>query len=128
MARLDLPAASVDVVTVGYGLRNVPDYRAALAEIARVLRPGGRLHTLDFYRPGSALWRVLFLGYLSVAGNAVGWLWHREPIVYGYIARSIDHFTSWRSFADAREVAGFAGEAVRRKLLGGVALHRARRR
>jgi demethylmenaquinone methyltransferase / 2-methoxy-6-polyprenyl-1,4-benzoquinol methylase len=133
MARLDrrdvsVPDASVDVVTAGYGLRNAPDHRAALAEIARVLRPGGRLHTLDFYRPERALWRRLFLGYLSVAGSAVGWLWHGEPVVYGYIARSIDHFVSWRAFGAALEEAGFAVERVHRKLLGGIALHRARRR
>ncbi|HET7456952.1 MAG TPA: class I SAM-dependent methyltransferase, partial [Gemmatimonadaceae bacterium] len=102
MSRLDGVAdASVDLVTAGYGFRNVPDFRAAVAECARVLEPGGRLLTLDFYRPESALWRVLFLGYLRVAGDLVGWLWHREPVVYGYIARSIDHFVSWREFSAA---------------------------
>ena len=129
MTRLDGVAdASVDLVTAGYGFRNVPDFRAALAECARVLRPGGRLLTLDFYRPESALWRALFLGYLRVAGDLVGWLWHREPVVYGYIARSIDHFVSWREFAAALEQSGFVVERVRRHLLGGIAMHAARRR
>jgi demethylmenaquinone methyltransferase/2-methoxy-6-polyprenyl-1,4-benzoquinol methylase len=129
MTRLDGVAdASVDLVTAGYGFRNVPDFRAALAECARVLKPGGRLLTLDFYRPESAPWRALFLAYLRVAGDVVGWLWHREPVVYGYIARSIDHFVSWREFAAALEQSGFVVERVRRHLLGGIAMHAARRR
>jgi demethylmenaquinone methyltransferase/2-methoxy-6-polyprenyl-1,4-benzoquinol methylase len=129
MTRLDGVAdASVDLVTAGYGFRNVPDFRAALADCARVLKPGGRLLTLDFYRPESAVWRVLFLGYLRVTGDAVGWLWHREPVVYGYIAKSIDHWVTWRQFATALEETGFTVERVRRHLLGGIAVHVARKK
>jgi demethylmenaquinone methyltransferase/2-methoxy-6-polyprenyl-1,4-benzoquinol methylase len=128
MTGLDLPDGSVDLVTAGYGFRNVPDFRAALAESARVLRPGGRLVTLDFYRPEPVLWRRLLLGYLRLAGDLVGWLWHREPVVYGYIARSIEHFVSWQSFSRALEDAGFEVERVRRRLFGGVAEHVATRR
>ena len=51
MTSLPLPPASVDVVTTGYGLRNVPDLDRAIAEIARVLRPGGRFLSLDFEKP-----------------------------------------------------------------------------
>ncbi len=54
MTALPLPDACVDVVTTGYGLRNVPDLDAALREIHRVLKPGGRLLSLDFNRPSSA--------------------------------------------------------------------------
>lgn len=128
MARLDAPDGSADLVTAGYGFRNVPDFRAALAEVARVLRPGGRLVTLDFYRPEPPLWRHLLLGYLRAAGDLVGWLWHREPVVYGYIARSIDHWVSWQSFSRALGDSGFEVERVRRKLFGGVAEHVARKR
>jgi ubiquinone/menaquinone biosynthesis methyltransferase len=127
MMHLDVADASIDVVTAGYALRNVPDPRAAIAEIARVLVPGGRLYTLDFYRPASAWWRRLFLGYLSAAGNLVGWLWHDEPVVYGYIARSVDHFMTADAFSAALAEGGFAVDRVSRKLLGGIALHSARR-
>jgi ubiquinone/menaquinone biosynthesis methyltransferase len=127
MMRLDVPDASVDVVTAGYALRNVPDPRAAIREIARVLVPGGRLYTLDFYRPAAAWWRRLFLGYLSAAGNLVGWLWHKEPVVYGYIARSVDHFMTADQFSATLEANGFALGRVSRKLLGGIAVHSARR-
>jgi demethylmenaquinone methyltransferase/2-methoxy-6-polyprenyl-1,4-benzoquinol methylase len=128
MSALGVDAASVDAITAGYGLRNVPQFESAIREIARVLKPGGVLATLDFYRPESRVWRSLFLTYLKAAGNWVGWLWHREPVVYGYIAPSIDHFVSWQRFSATLEQYGLRVESVRVKLLGGVALHFARRR
>ena len=128
MMHLDLPDESVDLVTAGYGLRNVPDHERALAELARVLRPGGHLLTLDFYRPRGALWRRLFLGYLAAAGGVVGWLWHREPVVYAYIARSIERWLDVDDFAAALERAGFEVLAERVYLRGGVATHVARSR
>ena len=127
LTMLDVPDASVDVITAGYALRNVPDYERGVSEMARVLKPGGVVATLDFYRPESSPWRRLFVFYLSIAGNWVGWLWHREPVVYGYIARSIEHFVSWQRFSAALEANGLRVETVRTKLLGGVAIHVARK-
>jgi demethylmenaquinone methyltransferase/2-methoxy-6-polyprenyl-1,4-benzoquinol methylase len=123
MGALDVESRSVDLITAGYGYRNVPDHRAALREAARVLRPGGTLVTLDFYRPEFALWRVLFLWYLRTAGNIVGWLWHREPVAYGYIAPSIESFVSWRTFKEDLRDTGFEVPVVYRYLFGAVAIH-----
>jgi len=128
MSHLDVPDASVDVITAGYAFRNVPDHDAALAEAARVLRPGGRLFTLDFYRPRNVVWRRLFVGYLTIAGSIIGWLWHRAPVVYAYLGPSVDHFVSWQAFSRSLEAAGFVVEGVTPKLLGGIAIHRARKR
>lgn len=128
MMAIDVADSSVDIVMAGYGVRNVPDPRGAVREMARVMKPGGTLVTLDFYRPQFALWRRLLLGYLTIAGNAVGWLWHRDPVVYGYISRSIDHFMSWQSFSALLEREGFAVQRVVRHLGGGIALHVATRR
>lgn len=127
MTALPLASGSVRAITAGYGFRNVPDFRAAIAECARVLAPGGTLLVLDFYRPRSAAWRALFLGYLRVAGHFVGWLWHGEGVVYGYIAPSIAMFVDARTFARTLEQAGFDRIEVREKLFGGVALHVAHR-
>lgn len=128
MMALDVPSASVDVLMAGYGVRNVPDPATSVREMARVMRAGATLVTLDFYRPEFALWRRVLLSYLTVAGNAVGWLWHRDPVVYGYISRSIDHFMSWQSFSALLEREGFAVKRVVRHLGGGIALHVATRR
>jgi ubiquinone/menaquinone biosynthesis methyltransferase len=127
MTALDVADASIDLVTAGYALRNVPDYRLALREIARVLRPSGRFLSLDFYRPENTLWRRAFLAYLSAAGNTVGWLWHREPVVYGYIAHSVNHYVSITDFNSALAETGFTVKRVYRRLYGGIAVHHALR-
>jgi demethylmenaquinone methyltransferase/2-methoxy-6-polyprenyl-1,4-benzoquinol methylase len=121
------PDHSADLITAGYAFRNGPPLQVALREAARVLRPDGILASLDFYRPTSAIWRFLFLGYLRAAGNLVGWWWHREPVAYGYIASSIDAFVSAREFSAALSSAGFEVLETRTKLFGGISLHVARR-
>jgi demethylmenaquinone methyltransferase/2-methoxy-6-polyprenyl-1,4-benzoquinol methylase len=128
LARLALADASVDVITAGYAVRNAPDPRQALGELARVLRRGGRLYVLDFFRPPSRLWRALYLGYLRATGAAVGWWWHRRPAAYEYIAASIAHFVSCTDFVQWLLAAGFSVEWIRPKLRGGVALISAIRR
>lgn len=125
---LAVPDRSVDVVTVGYGLRNTPGYQRGLNEIARVLKPGGWLLCLDFYRPASRLWRTLFFAYLTWCGNLLGWLWHAEPAVYGYVVRSVAQYLSWREFSAALEQRGFAVQDARPKLRGGICIHVARLR
>ncbi|MFI5311037.1 MAG: ubiquinone/menaquinone biosynthesis methyltransferase [Gemmatimonadales bacterium] len=123
MTHLDLADGTVDAISAGYAFRNAPDHLTALREAARVLRPGGVMVTLDFYRPASPLWRALLLGYLRAAGNTVGWWWHREPVAYGYIAPSIAAFVSWQEFNEALAATGFDVDRVRRFVLGGVAIH-----
>jgi demethylmenaquinone methyltransferase / 2-methoxy-6-polyprenyl-1,4-benzoquinol methylase len=120
-----LPAASgsIDVITAGYGFRNVPDLDAAVRECARVLKPGGTLGSLDFFLPDNALWRALFLWYLRVSGNVVGWWWHRTPAIYGYIARSIASFVTAEQFTILLQRHGFRVVQTRSMLLGGTALH-----
>lgn len=123
MATLPAPDASVDVITAGYGFRNVPDLEAAVRECARVLRPGGTLGSLDFFLPQNAAWRALFLWYLRTSGNVVGWWWHRTPAIYGYIARSIDAFVTARDFTALLQRNGFRVVEQRSMLLGGIGLH-----
>jgi demethylmenaquinone methyltransferase/2-methoxy-6-polyprenyl-1,4-benzoquinol methylase len=126
MLQLPVRDAAVDAVTVGYGIRNAPDHGAALDEIGRVLRPGGLLLILDFYRPRNRLWRTLYLRYLAVAGRLYGWLWHRQSVAYGYVAPSIEHYLSWQDLSAALEDRGFVVKRVHRKLFGGIAIHVAR--
>lgn len=128
LTRLDLGDATMDVVLAGYAFRNVPNLTQALAEMARVLRPGGQLLTLDFYRPEGALWRAVFLRYLQLSGSVVGWWWHRTPVLYAYIAHSIRHFMTRAEFSSALETAGFSVERDQSHLLGGIVLHHAVRR
>ena len=128
MSAIPARDGSAHLITGGYALRNAPDWRAAIAECARVLAPGGVLATLDFYRPAGAMWRTLFLAYLRVAGEIVGRAWHGHGIVYGYIAPSIAHFTTVGEFEGELASQGFSLEARATHLLGGVAWHVARKR
>lgn len=122
-AALPAASASIEVLTAGYGFRNVPDLDAAVRECARVIKPGGTLGSLDFFLPPNALWRALFLWYLRVSGNIVGWWWHRTPAIYGYIARSIASFVTAEQFSALLQQHGFRIVQTRRMLLGGTALH-----
>jgi demethylmenaquinone methyltransferase/2-methoxy-6-polyprenyl-1,4-benzoquinol methylase len=126
MAALPFPTASFDVVTTGYGLRNVPDLGVAIAEIARVLRPGGVLLSLDFDRPRSRVVRAAYLAYLSTVGGALGWLLHGDPDTYRYIPASIATYPGAAAVADLMRARGFV-RAERHRVLGGLmAIHLAR--
>jgi demethylmenaquinone methyltransferase/2-methoxy-6-polyprenyl-1,4-benzoquinol methylase len=127
MMALPIRSGSAAAVTVGYGFRNTPDVRGALDEVARVLRPGGGLFSLDFFRPEFAAWRQAYLTYLRVAGRAVGRWWHAEPESYGYIARSLGHWLTPGEFEQILQASGFRIERVSRHLGGGICLHAARR-
>lgn len=127
MAALPFASSAFDVVTTGYGLRNVPDLPAALDEIHRVLRPGGVLCSLDFDRPERTWLRVVYLGYLTVVGSALGLVLHRDPDTYRYIPASIRRYPGGKGVRDLLRAAGFR-EAEHLPVFGGLmAIHRARR-
>jgi ubiquinone/menaquinone biosynthesis methyltransferase len=127
MTSLPFRSASFDLVTTGYGLRNVPDLSLAIDEIARVLKPGGRLLSLDFNRPESAVVRAAYLGYLTAVGSALGWILHRDPDTYRYIPASIKRYPGARGVADRLSARGFDRVAVMPLLFGLMSLHLATR-
>jgi demethylmenaquinone methyltransferase/2-methoxy-6-polyprenyl-1,4-benzoquinol methylase len=116
-----LADGSFDAATIGFGLRNIPDYAAGLGELRRVLRPGGRLAVLEITRPQGALkpfyglWfdRIVpLLGRVLPGGSA-----------YTYLPASVQRFPGPDELARLLEAAGF-GEVRYRLFAGGiVALH-----
>jgi demethylmenaquinone methyltransferase/2-methoxy-6-polyprenyl-1,4-benzoquinol methylase len=128
MMSLPLPDASADVVTTGYGLRNVPELGEAIGEIGRVLRPGGRLVSLDFNRPQAAVIRWPYLAYLTVVGSALGWLLHRDPDTYRYIPESLRRYPGAHGVAAMLKEHGFADVRVIPILGGLMTIHVATRR
>lgn len=127
MSALPFPSSTFDLVTTGYGLRNVPDLDKAIAEIERVLHPKGRLLSLDFNRPASAIVRAAYLAYLAVVGSALGWVLHRDPDTYRYIPESIKRYPGAEGVADRLRASGFAEVRVIPLLLGLMTLHVARK-
>jgi demethylmenaquinone methyltransferase/2-methoxy-6-polyprenyl-1,4-benzoquinol methylase len=104
---LQFPDASFDVVTIGFGLRNVADRGQALREFWRVLRPGGRLMVLDFSTPNSkgpkALHDLLYFGVMPKVGWAFAW--HRDA--HHYTSDSIRTWLSRDELSKAATEAGF---------------------
>ncbi len=118
---LALPFAdrTFDALTIGYGLRNMADWDAALREFARVLKPGGRFVVLDFSLPASTPLRRIYRFYLHrilprIAGYLTG---NREA--YTYLGESIERFPSGADMLELIRSCGFA-EAVWHSQMGGV--------
>jgi demethylmenaquinone methyltransferase/2-methoxy-6-polyprenyl-1,4-benzoquinol methylase len=107
MLALPFPSGSFDIVTTGYGLRNVPNLATAIEEIGRVLSPGGRVLSLDFNRPSNRLVRFAYLAYLTAVGAALGWTLHRDPDTYRYIPASIRQYPGAEAVARLFESRGF---------------------
>lgn len=128
MAALPLPDHAVSLVTTSYGLRNVPDLDQALAEIVRVLAPGGRLLSLDFNRPAHPLVRTAYLGYLTAVGGLLGWLLHGDPDTYRYIPASIRRYPGAEGVAARLRQSGFAEVRIVPVLCGLMTIHVARLR
>jgi ubiquinone/menaquinone biosynthesis methyltransferase len=127
MMSLPIADASIDVITTGYGLRNVPVLDDAIRETHRVLKPGGRLLSLDFNRPANAPLRAAYLAYLTVVGSTVGWALHGDPDTYRYIPESIKRYPGAEAVVHRLRDAGFR-QARWEPVLGGLmAIHVAKK-
>lgn len=123
MGRLPFASGGFDLLTAGYGLRNVPDLETALAEMFRVLRPGGRLCSLDFDRPDSPVVRAVYLTYLTIVGSTLGLILHGDPDTYRYIPASIRRYPGARGVRSLMQQAGFSTVEVIPVLGGFMAIH-----
>ena len=105
---LPFPDRSFDLVTVAFGLRNIADTARGLAEMARVLVPGGRLAILEFSLPANRLVRGFYLWYfrriLPLVGNAVA---RNASDAYTYLNKSVEEFPSGGALAALVRTAGF---------------------
>ena len=125
MMALPFGDGTFDVVTTGYGIRNVPAIDKALAEIGRVLRPGGVLLSLDFDRPSNPIVRGVYLSYLTLVGSALGLVLHGDPDTYRYIPESIRRYPGAEGVCAMARQQGFSA-CERFRVLGGLmAIHRA---
>ena len=122
--RLPFAGGRFDGVTVAFGLRNVADLEAALAELARVLRPAGRAAILEFALPRSALLRRPYLFYFRRVLPRIGALVSDNGNAYSYLPASVLEFPQRDGFADLMREAGFAVAGWRDLAGGTVCLYR----
>ena len=125
--RLPFRSGSFDAVTIAFGLRNLSSVESGLAELCRVLKPGGWVAVLEFSRPSNAIVRAFyglyFRNVLPVLGGAVS----GSLSAYAYLPASVQSFPDQRRLALLMEQAGFEQVAYE-NLTGGIAaLHMGRR-
>jgi demethylmenaquinone methyltransferase/2-methoxy-6-polyprenyl-1,4-benzoquinol methylase len=92
--RIPFADNSFEIVTVGYGLRNLASWETGIAEMRRVAKPGGRLLVLDFGKPDNPLWRGIYFGYLKLFVPLLGRVFCGNAPAYSYILESLRHYPS----------------------------------
>lgn len=113
-----------DAVTISFGLRNIVDPRAALAEFYRVTKPGGRVVVCEFSRPPLAPVRAGYAAYLRYGMPVLARVASSNPAAYEYLMESIEAWPSQPALAGWMREAGLERVAWRNLTAGIVALHR----
>jgi demethylmenaquinone methyltransferase/2-methoxy-6-polyprenyl-1,4-benzoquinol methylase len=113
------PDNQFDVVTVSYGLRNLPNWKRGVEEMWRVAKPGGRLLALDFGKPDNAVWRKLYFTYLKLFVPIFGKLFCGDFDTHGYILESLKNYPAQRGVE--RQLREMGCEEIQTtNLLGGI--------
>lgn len=112
--------ASYDVITMAYGIRNMPKREQALSEMFRVLKPGGSLVCLEFSTPPNAIWRALYNFYLKHLIPFWGGLITGDKEGFIYLSKSIKAFPNQEGLADLMRSAGFT-DVTWKNYTGGIA-------
>jgi demethylmenaquinone methyltransferase / 2-methoxy-6-polyprenyl-1,4-benzoquinol methylase len=118
---IQLPFAdgSFDCVTIAFGLRNLPDWSAALREMRRILRPNGHVLVLEFSLPQLPILRGLYRFYLHRCTPLIGFLLTKKKEAYKYLGDSIEEFPNGDPMCRLMETAGF-GNAHYEPLTAGI--------
>ena len=119
---IPLPSASVDTLTIAFGIRNVTRIEDALTEVLRVLKPGGRFLCLEFSRPWAPVRPLYNLFSFAVIPRLGAWI-AQVPEAYHYLVESIRRFPDQRAFKTLIEQAGFVDVQYRNLSFGIACIH-----
>ncbi len=120
--RLPIRTASVDVVSIAYGMRYVSDLTLFFAEIHRILRPGGTFIAFDLGHPIRPLLPIWYT-YLMGVGTVMGLLLHRNATTYWHLVESLQNYPGQHRVADLLRTAGFQDVTVNSLVFGTMAVH-----
>jgi demethylmenaquinone methyltransferase / 2-methoxy-6-polyprenyl-1,4-benzoquinol methylase len=121
--QIPFPDNSFDIVTVGYGLRNLTIWERGLDEMFRVARPGGRIVVLEFGKPANALWRALYFAHLRCSVPLIGLLFCGNASAYAYILESLKHYPAQLAVAEKMRGLKLANVRVINLLGGAMAIN-----
>jgi demethylmenaquinone methyltransferase/2-methoxy-6-polyprenyl-1,4-benzoquinol methylase len=125
--RIPVADASVDAVTIGFGIRNVEEPEVALRDVARVLKPGGRLVVLEFAIPTTPLFKAVYLTYFRHILPRIGRAVSRHDAAYGYLPASVGAFASPDAFITLLRNVGFRDVSADPMAFGSVYMYTAQR-
>jgi demethylmenaquinone methyltransferase/2-methoxy-6-polyprenyl-1,4-benzoquinol methylase len=121
--QIPFPDNSFDIVTVGYGLRNLTSWEKSLDEMLRVARPGARLIVLEFGKPANALWRAIYFTHLKCSVPLIGLLFCGNAQAYAYILESLKHYPAQLAVAEKMRGLKLANVRVINLLGGAMAIN-----
>lgn len=120
---LPVADASLDLITIAFGFRNLANYRAGLREMRRAIRPGGAVAILEFSQPPNRLFRSFYNWYSRRVLPLIGGAISGAPEAYRYLPESVRKFPGAEELAQMMREAGFATVQWEYMTFGIVALH-----
>ena len=117
--------ASFEIITVGYGLRNLASWETGLREMCRVAAPGARLLVLDFGKPENPLWRFFYFSYLRLFVPLLGLIFCGSASAYAYILESLQHYPAQQGVAAKMRELGLVNVRVINLLGGAMSINHA---
>jgi len=121
--KIPFDSGTFDVVTIGYGLRNLASWEQGLEEMARVARPGGRLLVLDFGKPANKLWRAVYFTGLKTIVPLFGKMFCQDAAPYAYIYESLCDYPAQIGVEAKLEAMQCRDIAVRQIFGGAMSIH-----
>ena len=123
--RIPFPENAFDLLTIGYGLRNLADLDAGLRDMFRVTKPGGRLLVLEFGKPDNTAWRGIYFGYLKFLLPFFGKVFCGNAAAYAYILESLKHYPAQQEVTERMRAQGWRNVRVFNLMGGIMSIHRA---
>ena len=121
--QIPFPENSFDIVTVGYGLRNLASWERGLEDMLRVAKPCGRIIVLEFGKPANPLWRKIYFTHLKCSVPLIGLLFCGNPQAYAYILESLKHYPAQLAVAEKMRGLKLANVRVINLLGGAMAIN-----
>ena len=121
--RVPFPDRSFEIVTIGYGLRNLASWETGLGEMIRVAKPGGRLLVLEFGKPDNPLWRAIYFAYLKWFVPVFGRVFCNNAPAYAYILESLRHYPAQHGVAAKMRALGLRDVRVFNLAGGAMSIH-----